>query len=99
LEVIDSAPEQRYLLAVDDGKNTLYEITKAIADGLSQGIVHKVSKEEAFLEKTITQSDFDMLTTNLRLEPVFLKEAGLELKYEVAFTLTRRVALLRTWHN
>jgi adenylate kinase len=82
VEVIEVQPEQKYILAVDEGKSSLYEITKAIADGLSNGIVKKKSKEDAFIDKTISQSDYDMLTVNLRLDPVYIKEAEIELKYE-----------------
>jgi hypothetical protein len=28
MEVIESSPEQKYILALDDGKNSLFEITK-----------------------------------------------------------------------
>ncbi|KAJ3277144.1 Adenylate kinase 7 [Terramyces sp. JEL0728] len=82
LEVIETCPEVKYIVAVDESKTTLYEITKAVADSLSNGVVKKVGKEEGFLEKGFTQEDIDMLTVNLRLEPAFIKELGLEWKYE-----------------
>lgn len=82
VEVIETQPEQKYILAVDDSKSSLYEITKAIADGLSNGTVKKKSKDDSLMDKTISQSDYDMLTVNLRLDPVFIKEAEIELKYE-----------------
>jgi hypothetical protein len=35
------------------------------------------------MDKFFNQADFDMLMVNLRLDPVFIKDAGMELKYEV----------------
>ncbi|KAJ3325909.1 Adenylate kinase 7 [Boothiomyces sp. JEL0866] len=82
VEVIETSPEVKYIVAVDESKSTLYEITKAIADSLSNGVVKKVGKEEGFLEKGFTQEDIDMLTVNLRMEPAYIKDLGLEWKYE-----------------
>ncbi|KAJ3260305.1 Adenylate kinase 7 [Boothiomyces macroporosus] len=83
VEVIETSPEVKYIVAVDESKSTLYEITKAIADSLSNGVVKKVGKEEGFLEKSFTQEDIDMLTVNLRMEPAYIKDLGLEWKYEL----------------
>jgi adenylate kinase len=85
IDVIEGTPDQKYILAVDDSKSKILEITKAIADHLSNGVVKKASKEDAFLEKSISQLEYDMLTVNLRLEPGWIKEAGIELKYESGF--------------
>ena len=82
VEVIETAPEAKYIVAVDDSKNTLFDIIKAIADNLSNGLVKKITKEDAFLNSALTQQDYDMLTVNLRLEPGWTKEAGIEMKYD-----------------
>ncbi|ORY48290.1 P-loop containing nucleoside triphosphate hydrolase protein [Rhizoclosmatium globosum] len=82
VEVVEFAPENKYLLAIDDSKNTLYDITKAISDGLGTGRVKKVAKEVALLNKALPQSDYDMLLVNLRLEPGHVKEMTFEWKYE-----------------
>ncbi|KAI8618987.1 hypothetical protein BC830DRAFT_1226450 [Chytriomyces sp. MP71] len=82
VEVIEFQPESKYLLAIDDSKNTLYDITKAISDGLGSGKVKKVAKEMALLNKNLPQSDFDMILVNLRLEPGHVKEMTFEWKYE-----------------
>ncbi|KAI9352718.1 hypothetical protein BDR26DRAFT_914218 [Obelidium mucronatum] len=82
LEVVEFQPENKYLLAIDESKNTLYEITKAISDGLGTGRVKKVPKETALLNKNLPQSDFDMLLVNLRLEPGHVKDMSFEWKYE-----------------
>ncbi|KAJ3142639.1 Adenylate kinase 7 [Physocladia obscura] len=83
VEVVEFQPESKYLLAIDDSKNTLYEITKAISDGLGSGKVKKVPKEMALLNKNLPQSDYDMLLVNLRLEPGHVKEMTFEWKYEL----------------
>ncbi|KAJ3027297.1 UNVERIFIED_CONTAM: Adenylate kinase 7 [Siphonaria sp. JEL0065] len=82
VEVVEFQPEHKYLLAIDESKNTLYEITKAISDGLGTGRVKKVPKEVALLNKNLPQSDFDMLLVNLRLEPGHVKDMSFEWKYE-----------------
>jgi adenylate kinase len=83
VEVIVNLPEQKYILAIDDSKSTLIDIIRCISETLSNGMVRKLSKEDAFAEKSITQSDYDLLMVNLRLDAGFIKEAGIELKYEV----------------
>ncbi|KAJ3332668.1 Adenylate kinase 7 [Blyttiomyces sp. JEL0837] len=82
VEVAETLPEPRYLLAIDDSKSTLMEITKAISDGLGNGKVKKVAKESALLNKGLPQADFDMLLVNLRLEPGHVKDMNFEWKYE-----------------
>ncbi|KAJ3067270.1 Adenylate kinase 7 [Podochytrium sp. JEL0797] len=82
VEVVEFLPENKYLLAIDESKNSLYDIVKAISDGLGTGNVKKVPKEMALLNKNLPQSDFDMLLVNLRLEPGHIKEMTFEWKYE-----------------
>lgn len=52
--VIDQKPKARYLIAVDDSKVTLKQITKAISKGLGTGKMKNVLKEDALLNKEIT---------------------------------------------
>ncbi|KAI9209622.1 uncharacterized protein BJ171DRAFT_560904 [Polychytrium aggregatum] len=82
VEVADTQPENKYMLAIDDSKHSLYEITKAISEALTTGKVKKVPKEHAFLYHGLTQSDYDMLLVNLRLEPGHVKDMSFEWKYE-----------------
>lgn len=72
--VADSKPKVRYLVAVDDSKNTLEEVVKTISTSLGTGKVKCITKEEALLSKDIEQADFDMLLVNLRMDAVFVKE-------------------------
>lgn len=46
----------RYLVAVDDSKPTLKQITRAVSKQLTTGKVKVIPKEDAFLNKEITVS-------------------------------------------
>lgn len=81
-ELSETLPETRYILAVDDSKITLSDITKAISESLGTGKVTKVPKENALLNKNISQTEFDMLMVNLRLEAAFIKEMSFDWKFE-----------------
>ncbi|EDO36546.1 predicted protein [Nematostella vectensis] len=74
LNICDQHPKVRYMVAVDESKNTLEEIVKAVSIYLGTGKVKKISKEEALLIKELEQADFDMLLVNLRMEATFIKE-------------------------
>ncbi|KAJ1558562.1 Adenylate kinase 7, partial [Nowakowskiella sp. JEL0078] len=82
VEVIETTPETKYLLAVDESKNTWMEICKTISEALGNGKIKKVSKEFAFLNKNIPQSHYDMLLVNLRLEPGHVKDMSFEWRSE-----------------
>lgn len=87
VEVIETTPETKYIVAVDDSKNTLQDILKAISDALGSGVVKNVEKEDAFLNKDITQEYYDMLTCSLRIDPGHIKEMSFEWKSEVILNL------------
>ncbi|KAJ7345156.1 hypothetical protein JRQ81_001106 [Phrynocephalus forsythii] len=72
--VADHRPRNHYLLAVDEAIQTLGEIVKCISRNVGPGKVQKVPKENAFLNKDLTQAHLDELLVNLRMEAVFLKE-------------------------
>ncbi|XP_076834327.1 adenylate kinase 7 [Brachyhypopomus gauderio] len=72
--VIDHKPKQQYFLAVDDSKNTINDIVRAIALVLGPGKTQEVPKEDVYLIKELTQAHIDCLFINLRMETVFLKE-------------------------
>ncbi|KAJ3015879.1 Adenylate kinase 7 [Thoreauomyces humboldtii] len=82
VETAESLPESRYMLAIDDSKHTLYEITKAISDALGTGKVIKAPKETALLNKDLPQMDYDMLLLNLRLDPGHAKDMAFQWKFE-----------------
>ncbi|KAK3748734.1 hypothetical protein QZH41_015670, partial [Actinostola sp. cb2023] len=74
VNICDQRPKVRYIVAVDESKNTLEEIVKAISIYLGTGKIKKITKEEALLIKELEQADFDMLLVNLRMEATFIKE-------------------------
>ncbi|KAJ3341517.1 Adenylate kinase 7 [Gonapodya sp. JEL0774] len=83
VDVVDSPPgEQKYILAVDDSKNTMMDIAKAISAALGTGKVDLVAKEHALLQKRFTQYEYDTITMNLKMDPGKSKEMAFEWKYE-----------------
>lgn len=54
LNLADSKPKTRYLLAVDDSHSTLSELVKAVSQGLGTGHTKIVPREEALLDKDLT---------------------------------------------
>ena len=49
---------------------------------MGTGAVKKLAKEDAFLDKYLTQSDYEMLTSNFKLDAGHIKELSIEWKYE-----------------
>ncbi|KAK7142554.1 hypothetical protein R3I94_012036 [Phoxinus phoxinus] len=72
--VIDHKPKSQYVVAVDDSKNTMEDIIKAITLVLGPGKTQNVSKEEIYLIRELTQTNIDSLLVNLRIEALYLKE-------------------------
>ncbi|XP_066533265.1 adenylate kinase 7a [Hoplias malabaricus] len=72
--IIDHKPTTHYLVAVDDSKNTLEDIVKAIAFVLGPEEIKKVPKDDAYLTQELTKTDVDQLSLNLRIEPVLLRD-------------------------
>ncbi len=52
--ISDQKPKVRYLVAVDDSKVTLKQITKAVSKKLGTGKFKQVTKEDALLNKEIS---------------------------------------------
>ncbi|NXI03800.1 KAD7 kinase, partial [Pachycephala philippinensis] len=72
--VADHRPDSQYILAVDTSMHTLEELIKCISKNVGPGKIEKVPKENAFLNKELTQMQLDMLFVNLRMEATYLKE-------------------------
>ncbi|CDS39543.1 adenylate kinase 7 [Echinococcus multilocularis] len=73
-ELLNLCPTTHYILAVDDGYNTLLEIVTTISEALTTGKVKHISIEEAKQMDEFTQKHVDSLTLNLRLEAQFVHE-------------------------
>ena len=85
-EVALTVPPSRYLLAVDESRHTLGEITACISRHLGPGPVNAVQAEEALLDGFSSQRDADQLTLDQRFE---LGVVG-EMEFEVGCVLGRR---------
>lgn len=72
--IADSKPANKYILAIDDSKNTLEEIVKSISSTLSTGKVQKMVKDQVLVENQVQPNDLEILMVDLRLEPVTIKE-------------------------
>lgn len=79
--ICDKKPKVRYLLAVDDSKVTLKQITKVVSKAIGTNKVKNLQKEDALLNSEISQSDFDMLLVNLRMDAAYVKE-NMQLKWQ-----------------
>lgn len=75
--VASSAPTTRYIVAVDEGACTLEEVLKAIAETLGTGKVHKIAKEDALTQSDLTQTEYDSLLLNLRLDAQAVKDLNM----------------------
>lgn len=59
VNLADSRPSKpRYLLALDESKNTLKEVVSAVSRQLTTGKTKLISKEEALLIKDLTVSTY-----------------------------------------
>jgi len=75
VNIADGRPKARYILAVDDSKNMLEEIVKAISQNLGTGKIQHVSKEDALLNKDLSQCHYDHLLVNLQMEATCAKDS------------------------
>ncbi|XP_072218252.1 adenylate kinase 7-like [Leuresthes tenuis] len=73
--IIELRPKSKYILAVDDSRNTLEEIVKMISDVLGPEKVHTLSVEEAITMKAFRPEELDCLSINLRLDAFNVKDS------------------------
>lgn len=52
--IADQKPKVRYILALDDSKSTLKQITRAVSKNLGTGKFKPVAKEDALLNKEMS---------------------------------------------
>ncbi|XP_071503445.1 adenylate kinase 7-like [Diadema antillarum] len=72
--IADSRPKTRYLVAVDDSQSSLEEIVKCVSQNLGNGKIKYITKEDALLSKSLSQTEFDMLLVDLRMDGVYIRE-------------------------
>eukprot|EP01137_Pigoraptor_chileana_P007728 Opistho-2@53682 len=76
--IVDRQPESRYIVCVDDSKNSLEEVVKCISSNLGTGKTKKISKEDALLTKDLEQANYDMLLVDVRLDSTLIKDFKFE---------------------
>eukprot|EP00003_Mantamonas_plastica_P025741 TRINITY_DN5110_c0_g1_i7.p1 TRINITY_DN5110_c0_g1~~TRINITY_DN5110_c0_g1_i7.p1 ORF type:complete len:784 (+),score=355.99 TRINITY_DN5110_c0_g1_i7:218-2353(+) len=74
LKVLNEQPKTKYILAVDEGRNTQAEIIQSIADTLGTGKVRNISVEDAALIPQLSEHDVHLLCVDLQLESGFIRE-------------------------
>uniref|UniRef100_A0A673CV87 Adenylate kinase 7a n=1 Tax=Sphaeramia orbicularis TaxID=375764 RepID=A0A673CV87_9TELE len=70
--IIEVRPKSKYILAVDDSKNTLEEIVKAISDVVGPGKINIVPEQEAI---SLKPTELEYLKINLRLDAFIVKDS------------------------
>uniref|UniRef100_A0A673CWZ7 Adenylate kinase 7a n=1 Tax=Sphaeramia orbicularis TaxID=375764 RepID=A0A673CWZ7_9TELE len=73
--IIEVRPKSKYILAVDDSKNTLEEIVKAISDVVGPGKINIVPEQEAISLKAFEPTELEYLKINLRLDAFIVKDS------------------------
>ncbi|OQV20858.1 Adenylate kinase 7 [Hypsibius exemplaris] len=67
-------PRNPYVIAVDNGKATLEQIAQAISQSISDGSVHHKYPDEMLLKQEITAPQYDVLMTDILLEPTTVRD-------------------------
>ncbi|XP_070843607.1 adenylate kinase 7-like [Chaetodon trifascialis] len=73
--IIELKPKSKYILAVDDSKNTLEDIVKMISSTLGPGKMNKVPEQEAIAMKAFTPEELEYLNIDLRLDALTIKDS------------------------
>lgn len=73
--IVELKPKSRYILAVDDSKNTLEDIVKVISDTLGSGKINKLPQQDAIAMKAFTPGELEYLNINLRLDAFIIKDS------------------------
>ncbi|KAG8011401.1 Adenylate kinase 7 [Nibea albiflora] len=73
--IIEVRPKSKYIVAVDDSKNTLGDIVKTISDTLGPGKLNKVPEEEAIAMKAFKPEELEYLCINLRLDAFVIRDS------------------------
>jgi len=101
INVIEAQPETKYLIASDESRSTLLELTTAIAEALGTGKVAHITAEDGVENETVTQQELDLLTLDLRLEPVAIKDMAIQWKGQAGFieSVQATIAEFKTARN
>lgn len=75
--IIQNKPKSKYILAVDDSKNTLEDIVQAISAALGPGKIKQFTEQEAISMKAFKPTELDYLKVNLSLDAFIIKDLNL----------------------
>ncbi|KAJ4929288.1 hypothetical protein JOQ06_004898 [Pogonophryne albipinna] len=73
--IIELRPRTKYILAVDDSKNTLEEIVKMISNTLGPGEINLPSDQDAITMKAFKPEELEYLNISLRLDSFVIKDS------------------------
>ncbi|KAG7508389.1 hypothetical protein JOB18_011708 [Solea senegalensis] len=73
--IIELKPKSKYILAVDDSKNTLEDVVKMISDKLGPGEITTLEEQEAVAMKAFTPDELQYLSIDLRLDAFIIKDS------------------------
>ncbi|KAM9840520.1 adenylate kinase 7-like isoform 1-T2 [Aulostomus maculatus] len=73
--LIELKPKSKYILAVDDSKNTLEYFVKRISDVLGPGKIKKVPEQEAVTMNAFKPEELEYLSIDLRLDAFLIKDS------------------------
>ncbi|XP_047429129.1 adenylate kinase 7-like [Mugil cephalus] len=73
--IIELKPKLKYILAVDESKNTLEDIVKMISDVLGPEKTNKLSVQDAITTKAFQPEELEFLKINLRMDAFYIKHS------------------------
>ncbi|XP_018538054.1 LOW QUALITY PROTEIN: adenylate kinase 7-like [Lates calcarifer] len=73
--IIEHRPKSKYILAVDDSKNTLEDIVKMISETLGPGKINKLPQQEAITMRAFKPEELEYLNINLRMDAFIIKDS------------------------
>ncbi|XP_051909270.1 adenylate kinase 7a [Hippocampus zosterae] len=73
--LIEVKPKAKYILAIDDSRNKLEDMVKAISHVLGPGRVCQVPEKEAITMKAYKQEELEYLSVDLRLDAFVVKDS------------------------
>ena len=74
VNIIEGKPDTKYIVATDESKHTLSELTTCIAENLGTGQVKNISKDDALTSAAVTRIEHDLLLLDLKIEVAVVKE-------------------------
>jgi len=77
VNIIEGKPDTKYIVAADESRHTLSELTTCIAENLGTGRVKNLSKDDGLTSAAVTRLEHDMLLIDLRIEVAVVKDMNI----------------------